>query len=100
MTYSVITSYMTVTNFLICCLIGLISLCRLRQDECSTDNWNRSRYSLYVGGAIACGWQPIFFGSMVTEGTLMLSSTVLISLVIDYFRWEKFGGINGTRPLY
>ena len=100
MTYSAITSYMTVANFLICLLIGLISLCRLRQDECSADKWNRSRYSLYVGGAVACGWQPILFGSLATEGTLMLSSTVLISLVIDYFRWEKFGGINGTRPLY
>ena len=100
MTYSAITGYMTVANFLICCLIGLNSLCRLRQDECSTDKWNRSRYSLYVGGAVACGGQPILFGSMVTEGTLILSSTVLISLVIDYFRWKKFGGIDGTCPLY
>ena len=100
MTYSAITGYMTVANFLICCLIGLISLCRLRQDECSTDIWNRSRYSLYVGGAVACGWQPILFGSLVSEGTLMFSSTVLVSLVIDFFRWKKFGGINGTCPLY
>ena len=100
MTYFAISSYMAVANFLICCLIGLISLCRLRHDECVTDRWNRGRYSLYVGGAVACGWQPIIFGSMVTEGTLMLSSTVLISLVIDFFRWKNLGGINGTRPLY
>ena len=100
MTYSAITSYMTVANFLICCLIGFISLCRLRQDECLTDKWNRSRYSLYVGGATACGWQPILFGSLVSEGTLMFSSIVLISLVIDYFRWKKFGELNGTCPLY
>ena len=100
MTYSAIYSYTTVANFLICSLIGFISLCRLRHDECVTDKWGRGGYSLYVGGAIACGWQPILFGSLATEGTLMLSSTVLISLVIDYFRWKKFGGINGTCPLY
>ena len=100
MTYSAISSYTTVANFLICCLIGLISICRLRHDECVTDKWSRGRYSLYVGGAVACGWQPILFGSLVTEGTLMLSSTVLISLMIDYFRWKKFGGLNGTCPLY
>lgn len=100
MTYSAITSYMVVANFLICCLIGLISLCRLRQDDCSSDKWNRSRYSLYVGGAVACGGQPILFGSLISEGTLVLSSTVLISLVIDYFRWKKFGGISGTCPMY
>lgn len=89
MTYSAIYSYMTVANFLICSLIGLISLCRLRHDECVTDKWSRGRYSLYVGGSTACGWQPILFGSLVTEGTLILSSTVLISLVIDYFRWKS-----------
>ena len=100
MTYSAIIGYMTVANLLICCLIGLISLYRLRHDECVTDKWNRGRYSLYVGGAVACGGQPILFGSLISEGTLMLSSTVLISLVIDYFRWKKFGVINGTCPLY
>lgn len=100
MTYSAITGYMTIANLLICCLIGLISICRLRHDECVTDKWIRGKYSLYVGGAIACGWQPILFGSLVTEGTLILSSTVLISSVVDYFRWKTFGGINGTCPLY
>lgn len=100
MTHSAFTGYMTLANFLICCLIGLISLCRLWQDECSTDKWNRSRYSLYVGGAVACGCQPILFGSLISEGTLMLSGTVLISLVIDYFRCKNQGGINGTCPLY
>ena len=100
MTYSAITSYMVVANFLICCLIGLISLCRLRQDDCSTAKWNRGKYSLYVGGAFACGGQPILFGSLISEGTLILSSTVFISLVIDHFRCKKRGGIDGTCPLY
>lgn len=100
MTYSAITSYMTVANFLICCLIGLISICRLRHDICTVDKWIRSRYALFVGGAIACGGQPILFGSPATAGTLMLSVTLLLSLIIDYFRCKKLGGVNGNCPLY
>lgn len=95
-----LTSYVTVINFLICCLIGLISICRLRHDVCTEDRWVRGRYALFVGGAFACGWQPLLFGSPISTGTLVLSSTLLLSMIIDYFRWKKQGGIDGTCPLY
>lgn len=100
MTYLDSDSYLTVANLLICCLIGLISICRLRQEICTVDRLVRSRYAIFVGGATACGWQPLLFGTNASIGTLVISGTLLLSMVIDFIRWKKLGGTNGTCPLY
>lgn len=91
--------YLPLINLMACIVIAVISICRLRLDICADNKWIRARYALFVGGACGCGLQPMFFGSIPSAGTCIMSCAVMLTMVIDYIRFSLKGS-NETCAIY
>lgn len=76
-------------NLGFCLCILWACICRLNSDLCKEFLRPRMRYTALLGGAVANGMQPIFFGTMPGPGETIFSGTVLLYLVLNVPRWKE-----------
>jgi drug/metabolite transporter (DMT)-like permease len=79
---------LAVANLVICAGIAWACICRLNSEISRRYKLARTRYSLLLAGAMACGFQPVLFGDWPTVGTVLLAGGVLAGLAINVVRWH------------
>lgn len=79
---------LAVANLVICSGIAWACICRLNSEISRRFRMARARYTLLLTGSMACGLQPLLWGSWPTVGTVLFAGSVLAGLAINVVRWH------------
>lgn len=82
---------LAVVNLILCAGIAWACICRLNSEISRRFKLARTRYTLLMGGAMACGLQPLLFGDWPTVGTVVFCTAVLAGLMINVAHWYGAG---------
>ena len=78
---------LALANFLICTGIAWACICRLNSEISRRFKLARARYTLLLAGSMACGLQPVLWGSWPDWATVFFAGCVLAGLAINVVRW-------------
>ena len=78
---------LAVINLAFCLGIVWACICRLNTQLCRKYLSARARYALLLTGALACGFQPVFYGYAPGIGTVLFTGSVLVGMILNLSRW-------------